>query len=237
MSKPLTLFEVLRALHDERAEGDLVVRDRSGAVHRVVLRAGRPVAAKVRGRFDPLLARLRDLGALDERAHRHALGQLAQTERRAGEVARSLGAAPQQIERALSAQLRAALDALARRVDGTGATYAFEARRVAAAEIASWTAESARASTSSSSSFARPSPSRPNPSRPNPSRPSPSRPSPSRPNPSRPSSRVPDRLDRETFRRLARALHPDRAHGLSERERAENARALAELTARWHGLG
>lgn len=232
MSKPLTLFEVLRALHDERAEGDLVVRDRSGAVHRVVLRAGRPVAAKVRGRFDPLLARLRDLGALDERAHRHALGQLAQTERRAGEVARSLGAAPQQIERALSAQLRAALDALARRVDGTGATYAFEARRVAAAEIASWTAESARASTSSSSSSARPSPSRPNPSRPNPSRPSPSRPS-----PSRPSSRVPDRLDRETFRRLARALHPDRAHGLSERERAENARALAELTARWHGLG
>ncbi len=232
MSKPLTLFEVLRALHDERAEGDLVVRDRSGAVHRVVLRAGRPVAAKVRGRFDPLLARLRDLGALDERAHRHALGQLAQTERRAGEVARSLGAAPQQIERALSAQLRAALDALARRVDGTGATYAFEARRVAAAEIASWTAESARASTSSSSSSARPSPSRPNPSRPNSSRPSPSRPS-----PSRPSSRVPDRLDRETFRRLARALHPDRAHGLSERERAENARALAELTARWHGLG
>jgi hypothetical protein len=142
-------------------------------------------------------------------------------------VARSLGAAPQQIERALSAQLRAALDALARRVDGTGATYAFEARRVAAAEIASWTAESARASTSSSSSSARPSPSRPNPSRPNPSRPS----------PSRPSSRVPDRLDRETFRRLARALHPDRAHGLSERERAENERALAELTARWHGLG
>jgi hypothetical protein len=225
MSEPRTLFEVLRALHDERAEGDLVVRDRSGAVHRVVLRAGRPVAAKVRGRFDPLLARLRDLGALDEHAHRRALGQLAQTERRAGEVARSLGAAPQQVERALSAQLRAALDALARRVDGTAATYVFEARRVAAAEIASWTAVSARASststsaaTSSSSAHASP------PSRPRPSRPS-------------PSSRVPERLDRETFRRLARVLHPDRAHGLSERERAENARALAELTARWHGLG
>lgn len=230
MSEPRTLFEVLRALHDERAEGDLVVRDRSGAVHRVVLRAGRPVAAKVRGRFDPLLARLRDLGALDEHAHRRALGELAQTERRAGEVARSLGAAPQQVERALSAQLRAALDALARRVDGTAATYVFEARRVAAAEIASWTAVSARASTSSStststsaatsSSSAHASP----PSRSRPSRPS-------------PSSRVPERLDRETFRRLARVLHPDRAHGLSERERAENARALAELTARWHGLG
>lgn len=224
MSEPRTLFEVLRALHDERAEGDLVVRDRSGAVHRVVLRAGRPVAAKVRGRFDPLLARLRDLGALDEHAHRHALGQLAQTERRAGEVARSLGAAPQQIERALSAQLRAALDALARRVDGTAATYAFEARRVAAAEIASWTAvpcASTPSSTATSSSTCTSSRAK---SAPRPARPS-------------PESRVPERLDRATFRRLARALHPDRAHGLSDRERAENARALAELTARWHRLG
>jgi hypothetical protein len=223
MAENRTLFEVLRALHDERAEGHLVVRERSGAVHRVVVRAGRPVAAKVRGRFDPLLARLRDLGALDEDAHRHALGQLACTERRAGEVARSLGAAPQQIERALSAQLRAALDALARRVDGTTATYAFEARRVAAAEIASWaalpaTGSAAPTSTSRAKRFASRA-----------SRPSSSRPS--------PSQGVPERLDRETFRRLARALHPDRAHGLSDRERSENARALAELTARWHGLG
>lgn len=231
MAETRTLHEVLRALHDERAEGELVVRDRSGAVHRVVLRAGRPVAAKVRGRFDPLLARLREQGALDEDAHRHALGQLACTERRAGEVARSLGAAPQQIERALSAQLRAALDALARRVDGTAATYAFEARRVAAAEIASWTAlpsfastPSSTATSSSTSSSTSSASSRATKSAPRPPRPS-------------PASRVPEGLDRATFRRLARALHPDRAHGLSDRERAENERALAELTARWHGLG
>jgi cell division septation protein DedD len=227
MSENRTLFEVLRALHEQRAEGELVVRDRSGAVHRVVLRSGRPVAARVRGRFDPLLARLRDLGALDEHTHRQALGQLAHTERRAGEVARSLGAEPRQIERALSAQLRAALDALARRVDGTAATYAFEARRVAAAEIASWTALPSFASTPSStatSSSTSSASSRATKSAPRPPRPS-------------PASRVPEGLDRATFRRLARALHPDRAHGLSDRERAENERALAELTARWHGLG
>jgi len=226
MSENRTLFEVLRALHEQRAEGELVVRDRSGAVHRVVLRAGRPVAARVRGRFDPLLARLRDLGALDEHTHRQALGQLAHTERRAGEVARSLGAEPRQIERALSAQLRAALDALARRVDGTAATYAFESRRVAAAEIASWTALPSFASTPSSTATSSSTSSASSRAK---SAPRPPRPS--------PASRVPEGLDRATFRRLARALHPDRAHGLSERERAENERALAELTARWHGLG
>lgn len=208
VSVPRTLFEVLTRLRDERAEGELVVRERCGAVHRVVLRAGRPVAAKVRGRFDPLLTRLRALGALDDDGHRRALGQLACTERRAGEVARSLGATPTDIERALAAQLRAALEALTRRVDGTPATYTFEPRRVEASEIAAWTevvpagsTRPERPGTGSRTRIARNPP-----------------------------------LDRDTFRRLARALHPDRAQGLSERERAENERALAELTARWHGL-
>lgn len=203
-----TLFEILSGLRERGAEGELVVREHGGVVHRVVLRAGRPVAAKVRGRFDPLLARLRDLGALDEHAHRRALGQLASTERRAGEVARSLGAAPTDVERALAAQLRAALEALARRVDGTAATLTFTPRRVEASEIVAWTDAVPAGPPKHRTTVGRAR-----------------------------SPRDHGPLDRDTFRRLARALHPDRAHGLSERERAENERALAELTARWHGLG
>lgn len=192
----------LRALLDglarDAVEGALTIVDARGARHEVLLRGGRPVAAKVSGRFDPLLARLRDQGAIDDATHRAALARLASTERRAGEVVRALGVEEGVVREALSAQLRAALEVLARRVDGSGATFELRRRPVLAAEIA-----------------ARLPPERGR--------------SPRREHP-------PRVLDRATFRRLARELHPDRGAALSPTERAANERKLAELTARWHRL-
>ncbi|MCB9622681.1 MAG: DUF4388 domain-containing protein [Sandaracinus sp.] len=201
-----TLGDLLAQLAGARAEGELSIDDRAGR-HRVLFRAGRPVSAHVRGRFDPLLARLKEHGALDPAGHRAALRQLATTERRAGEVARAFGVEAGAIEDALRAQLGAALDALGRRVNGTSARFRFEARAVAASEIRAWPEPSSKGRVHGKAA---------------------------RPNP--PVAHEPVALDRATFRRLARQLHPDRGHGLSEEERAKNAERLAVLTARWHGL-
>ncbi|MCB9602652.1 MAG: DUF4388 domain-containing protein [Sandaracinus sp.] len=209
-----TLGDLLARLAGARAEGELCIDDRAGR-HRVLLRAGRPVSAQVRGRFDPLLARLKAHGALDPAGHQAALRQLAATERRAGEVARAFGVEPGAVEDALRAQLAAALDALGRRVSGTSARFCFDARAVAASEIRAWPKPRTNERSHENSAQRRERAAH-------------------QPVAHEPFAHEP--LDRATFRRLARQLHPDRGHGLSEEERAKNADRLAALTARWHGL-
>ncbi|MBX3247025.1 MAG: hypothetical protein KF901_07585 [Myxococcales bacterium] len=239
-----SLREVLSALARVDAEGELSCVDSSGRRHRLLLRGGRLVAVHVEGRFDPLLARLRRSGVLDEAAHRRALEALASSERRAGELARREGADPRAIDEAVDRQQTAALEALARRVDGTSARLAFEPRVVVAREVVSWRRPAHRAPCATSEPPTRRAPG--STSEP-PTRRAPGSTSeppthgaprstadPRRAPRAAPLVEPPPAMDRATFRRLVRELHPDLHGHLPADERARRAARLAELTAR-HG--
>jgi len=127
------LRDVLGELGVQRAEGEL--RIVSGArVHRILVRAGRVVAAHVAGRFDPLVARLRRTGLLDASSASEVLAAMSRSERRAGELARAAGVPEAAIFEALRRQLDDALTAL-EVLDGTAAALTFERREVRAAEV------------------------------------------------------------------------------------------------------
>lgn len=115
-------------------EGEIRIADRS-ATHRILMRGRKVVAAHVAGHFDPLLDRLRQHGALSERAYRETLEAMASCDRRSGEVARRSGVDAQALEQALAAQLRDALAVLRRKVDGTRATATLHPRRIQPREI------------------------------------------------------------------------------------------------------
>ena len=205
-----SLSALLEVLGRAGAEGELQLH-RAGRTHRVLLREGRVVAARVAGRFDPLLRRLRREGGLDEDGYRRALESLARSERRSGELARAAGAEPARVRRGLERQLRDALLALGRLVDGTEATPRFVGRRVEPREVVA----------------VMPRPPRPR-RRAHRSPGSPAR----RPLPARPAPPG----DRRALRALALALHPDRHPDLSPEERPRREAALARATAAFHGL-
>lgn len=114
-------------------EGEIRIHH-GDATHRILMRAGKVVAVRVAGRFDPLLGRLRERGALSEVGYRATLEAMATSERRSGELARMHGVERDALQHALEAQVRAALDALRRRLDASARVEVYP-RRVEAREI------------------------------------------------------------------------------------------------------
>ena len=104
-----TIARAARAGHD----GDVLLRDDVGRVHRVTLRAGNVIAVRLAGRFDPLLEQLYRSGAVDEAGVVAVLEALGRSERRVGELAIEIaGARPEDVREALAAQLHARIQEL-----------------------------------------------------------------------------------------------------------------------------
>ncbi|MEM9074225.1 MAG: hypothetical protein AAGE52_37375 [Myxococcota bacterium] len=119
-----------------RFEGEVRIHEGS-RVHRLLLRQGRPVAAFVAGHFDPLLARLRSVGALADADHQAALAALAQSEHRSGEIARRNGATQEDVRRELARQLQETLALLDERLQRAGEVE-LQKRRIRANEVTGW---------------------------------------------------------------------------------------------------
>ncbi len=189
--------------------GDLILREHDGAEHRLVFRNGAVVDVRIRGHFDPILRRLFEEGSLDPEQLVRALEGLGQSRRRAGDLAMELGVPRRTLHRALANQGRRRFASLARIARQKGRDAWLHRREVRHAEVAF------RLDVASLLRELGPPPA-----------PAMTR---APPNPKR------TRKDRRrALRRMAFALHPDRHQDLSERERADLSRRLAQLTARFH---
>ena len=125
-----TIARAARAGH----EGDVLLRDEVGRVHRVTLRAGNVIAVRLAGRFDPLLEQLYRNGAVDEAGVVAVLEALGRSERRVGELAIAIaGARPEDVREALAEQLHARIQELFV-VAETSATPSLAARAVLPSE-------------------------------------------------------------------------------------------------------
>ena len=80
-----SLAELVRRVADAGMEGDVMVRTRGGAVHRITLSHGRVVNARVAGSFDPLLTRMRAAGRLSPDDWRRTLEALGRSGRPSGQ--------------------------------------------------------------------------------------------------------------------------------------------------------
>lgn len=99
----------------------------------ILIRGGHVVAVRVAGRFDPVIARLRREGELDDQQRDQMLAALCQSEQRSGSLAAAVGVCRSAVRRTLDAQARDALAVLA--ALEPGARLAFDARRVEAREV------------------------------------------------------------------------------------------------------
>ena len=125
-----TIARAARAGH----EGDVLLRDEVGRVHRVTLRAGNVIAVRLAGRFNPLLEQLYRNGAVDEAGVVAVLEALGRSERRVGELAIAIaGARPEDVREALAEQLHARIQELFV-VAETSATPSLAARAVLPSE-------------------------------------------------------------------------------------------------------
>src|SRR5689334_12853458 len=99
----VTLGDCMARAARRRLDGELRI-----GPHAVVLRAGRVVAARVAGRFDPILMALHEGGALSAEGFWAALEAIGRSDRKAGDLAIDVAGVPARIVRqALEAQLRA----------------------------------------------------------------------------------------------------------------------------------
>jgi len=200
--------ELVRRAQVRTFTGDLVVREGDGTEHRVVFRSGVVVDVRIFGRFDPILKRLLDDGALTESLFVATLEGLGRTRRRAGDLALDAGVPRTALQDALRAQGERRLRALSSIVRGRGREAFLSPRPVRASEVA-FRLDPTR--------LVHPADGAPPPKR--------------RPvkAPTKRGSR-----DRRALRRLAFALHPDRHPHLSDAEREVLARRLASATAEFH---
>jgi hypothetical protein len=245
VSLALRSFDALlhRALSEKR-EGDVVLREQSGATHRVTVRGGYVVRVRVSGRFDPILAELRRAGALSPASYVRALEGLGRTERRAGQLAIDVGLSQETVARALAAQTRRRLGAIlaralaaqTRRRLGAVLARALEAGRDAWLEARKVRADEVDARIGLGElSKQRPArkPEHPRGGQ----RRCAARAEPrdaKTPRATEPHART--ARDRRALRKLAFALHPDRHAHLSKEARAALAEELARATAAFHGL-
>ncbi len=207
-----SLHEALRLAGQRDFDGDIVIRERDGASHRITLRGGVIVAARVAGRFNPLLESMRRTGALAPEGFVRALEALARSERRSGQLAIERGgASARSVREALAAQLSARLTEIHRRALENGRETWLEARSVAATEAAG-RVEATRAPRATAPPRA-------------------TRPASA---PSVPPAAPLSLEQRRALRRLAFMLHPDRHAHLPEPERNALERRLADATARFH---
>ncbi len=193
--------------------GDVVVRERDGAEHRITLKAGRIVAARVAGWFDPLLDAMRRDGALSPSEWQRALEALGRSERPAGQLAVEVGASHAAVRAALDRQTRRAVRAALERAAEHGRDGWLEPREIGPTEPVT--------SLSVDEVLGDP-----------PARERPPRASGARPRRTPPSRPAP--LDRKALRRLAFALHPDRHGHLDPEARAALGARLGALTAEYH---
>jgi hypothetical protein len=229
VSLALRSFDALlhRALSEKR-EGDVVLREQSGATHRVTVRGGYVVRVRVSGRFDPILAELRRAGALSPASYVRALEGLGRTERRAGQLAIDVGLSQETVARALAAQTRRRLGAVLARALEAGRDAWLEARKVRADEVDARIGlgelskqrparkpEHPRGGQRRCAARAEPRDAK-------------------TPRATEPHART--ARDRRALRKLAFALHPDRHAHLSKEARAALAEELARATAAFHGL-
>lgn len=206
-----SLGDLLAQAGRAEASGEIVVVERTGVRHAVVIRGGGVVRARVAGRFDPLLWRLLSAGEIDESSFLAVLEAMATSDRLAGELAVEVArASPDAVRAALARQARDAVSTLLHRAQlGARATWLdprpIEPRRADPAlpwvTVVRGTPRAARLRSPASRS-APPPPSR-------------------------------DAARRE-LRRLARTLHPDLHAHLPPSERDALAARLARATAAYH---
>ena len=216
------------------------MRERDGTRHVVILRGGRIVAARVAGRFDPLLATLRRDGAVSRAGWQTALEALGRSERRSGQLAIELaGVDARAVRAALEAQLRSRLAVVLERAATHGRDAWLEPRTVPASEqaavltIAAALAAPHAAAAHHTATY--PTAAHASASAPRASRGQPPRRSATPALPGTASRR--GARDRRALRRLAYALHPDRNAHLSPEARDALAAELASATAAFHRLG
>lgn len=212
--------------------GDLVLREADGTEHRVVMRRGTIVDVCVAGRFDPLLAELHRTGDLNDADYVSVLEALGRSKRRAGDLARDVGASGDAITRALARQGAARMQSLRARARDRGREAFLSPREVTTREVRCRLdalphlnqprppANPAKAANNKAAKASTP-------------RQAQRRDQPYRPVPTAP--RPPPR-DRRALRRLAFELHPDRHPHLSDAERATMADQLRRATAAFHRL-
>lgn len=184
------------------------MRDRDGSEHTLLMRQGRVVGARVAGRFDPLLRRLRTRGDLAGEDLLRVLEALGASERRCGQLAGEVtGVGGAAVRRALEEQLTERILEVLECATHRGLDARFVARPVSPAEACATVAWESLLPDEA-------------------------------PAPRRRRRAVPTQLpvDRRALRKLALRLHPDRNGHLPPNERAAFAARLAEATALFHGL-
>ncbi len=212
---------MLVELARERSEGDVLVHERDGTTHRLVLRGGHVVSVRIAGRFDPLLETLHRAGLLRGPAFQATLEALARSERRAGALATEVGGvAGNRVRAALRAQTQKRLAALLTIAAERGSRARFVPRPVRPAEVAATVALASAPPADVRAPHLAPKAAPPPPA------------------PTHAPSPPPDpqALARARLRRLAFALHPDRHAGLPPDRRAALAERLARATAAYHAL-
>jgi len=131
------LGDLVAAAARAGTDGDVVVRDTDGRLHRMTLRGGRVVSLRIAGRFDPLLDLLRRRRAIDGDGFQAALEALAASERRSGDLAIERGGARADDVRAtLADQARKRVEALFSIAEAQGHDAWVEPRSVSASEAA-----------------------------------------------------------------------------------------------------
>jgi len=205
-----SLVSLLTQIGEARAAGYVVLRDRDGDRHGVLLEQGCVRGVHVAGRFDPLLSVLEARGVLDRAARSACLGRLGESPLRSGALADSVVGLPRHALRdALRAQHLARFSALLSWAEERGHDARFEPGNIAPEHAAVRIPLGALFRAAGV----------PLPG-----------------NPLHAAAEGPDSARRQ-LRRAALLLHPDRHPGLGPEERRTLELRLAQATAQYHGFG